>query len=44
MQSAVRLSMATYTPVGYWLEQPLTDLIEWATIVVEELKAQQPKR
>jgi len=32
--------MATYTPVGYWLDMPETEMGEWAGIVAEELQAQ----
>lgn len=39
-QVAVRLSIATYTPVGHWLDVPLIEIDEWAEIVAEELQRQ----
>jgi len=35
--------MATYTPVGWWLDQPIVELPEWAGIVADELKSQQKR-
>jgi len=32
--------MATYTPVGYWLDLPVVELAEWVEIVASEMKAQ----
>jgi len=36
--------MATYTPVGDWLDVPLVELPEWVEIVAAELDRQQTKR
>lgn len=35
--------MATYTPIGYWLALPESELTEWVEVVAAELESQQSK-
>lgn len=33
--------MATYSPVGYWLDMPIVEMLAWADDVAEVLREQQ---
>jgi len=36
--------MATYTPIGYWLDLPIVELAEWTRTVADEIQAQQKRQ
>ena len=38
MEISVSLSMATYTPVSFWILMPLNELTLWAEKVVKTMK------
>ncbi len=38
MEISVSLSMATYTPVNFWISMPLNELTAWAEKVARIMK------
>jgi len=38
MRASLSLSMSTYTPVGYWMNMPFTELGKWLEIASDILK------
>lgn len=38
MEISVSLSMATYTPVSFWISMPLNELTAWAEKVAKTMK------